>query len=160
VKAWEVRSGMLALREVGSVEPSAIEGAMVVRVSHIGICGSDLPKLLHPNGFALPEPWRPGHEIVGTRQSGTAVVVDPLVPCGTCPHCSTGATHLCHDLRRLGWDLLGGLAEEVAVPAENARSMPDGLDPFHAVLADPAAVAIHGLRCNSLYGWYATRAPL
>jgi threonine dehydrogenase-like Zn-dependent dehydrogenase len=146
VKAWEIRNGGLALHDVESAHPR--ESEITVRVSHAGICGSDLPKLLRPNSFSVPEPWRPGHEIVGTDPTGRAVVIDPLVPCGTCPRCATGDTHLCARLQRLGWDLPGGFAEQVVVPAENAHPLPDGADPLHTVLADPAAVAIHGIRCN------------
>jgi threonine dehydrogenase-like Zn-dependent dehydrogenase len=148
VKAWEVRVGKLGLHVVESVHPG--EGEIVVRISHTGICASDLPKLLRPDGFALPEPWRPGHEIVGTDQTGRDVAVDPLVPCGTCTRCAAGDTHLCPGLRRLGWDLPGGLAEQVVVPAGNAHQLPDDLNRLHAALADPAAVAIHGLRCNPI----------
>ncbi|RAY12942.1 hypothetical protein DPM19_23325 [Actinomadura craniellae] len=148
MKAWEIRASELSLREVEPVPPA--EGETMVRVSHTGLCGSDLPKLVHPSGFALPEPWRPGHEIVGTDRTGRAVVVDPLVPCGTCPRCAQGNTHLCSGLRRLGWDLPGGLAEQVVVPTTNTHPLPDGLDRLHAVLTDPAAVAVHGLRCNPI----------
>lgn len=92
MKAWEIRNGDLGLHDV---EPAhANEGETVVRVSHFGICGSDVPKLSRPNGFTLPEPWRPGHEIVGTDPTGRAVAVDPLVPCGICPRCGEGNTHL------------------------------------------------------------------
>jgi threonine dehydrogenase-like Zn-dependent dehydrogenase len=146
VKAWEIRNGELGLHDVDSPHPR--EGETMVRVSHIGICGSDLPKLLRPNSFVLPEPWRPGHEIVGVDPAGHAVAIDPLVPCGNCPRCMTGDTHLCPSLRRLGWDMPGGFAEQVVVPAGNAHPLPDGVDPLHATLADPAAVAIHGLRCH------------
>jgi threonine dehydrogenase-like Zn-dependent dehydrogenase len=148
MKAWEIRVGELGLHEVESVHPR--EGETLVRISHTGVCGSDLPKLARPNGFALPEPWQPGHEIVGTDHAGRAVAVDPLLPCGNCPRCTQGDTHLCSGLRRLGWDLPGGLAEHVVVPATNAHPLPDDLDRLHAVLADPTAVAIHGLRCNPI----------
>lgn len=148
MKAWEIRGGDLSLHDVGPAHPR--EGETVVRVSHVGICGSDLPKLVLPNGFALPEPWRPGHEIVGIDPAGRSVAVDPLVPCGTCLRCTTGDIHLCANLRRLGWDMPGGFAEQVVVPAENAHPLPNGADPLHAALADPAAVAIHGLRCNPI----------
>jgi threonine dehydrogenase-like Zn-dependent dehydrogenase len=146
MRAWEIRNGVLGMHDVESTYPRG--GEIVVRVSHIGICGSDVPKLLRPNGFALPESWRSGHEIVGMDPAGSIVAVDPLVPCGTCLRCVTGDTHLCAALRRVGWDLSGGLAEQVIVPAENAHPVPDGIDPLHAVIADPAAVAVHGLRCN------------
>lgn len=148
MKAWEVRNGVLGLRDLQPARPAA--GEIVVRVSHVGICGSDRPKLLHPNGFSLPALWRPGHEIVGIDSAGRTIAVDPLVPCDACSRCAIGNTHLCASLRRIGWDLPGGFAEQVVVPVENAHSVPDGLDPLCAALADPAAVAIHGLRCHSV----------
>jgi threonine dehydrogenase-like Zn-dependent dehydrogenase len=148
MKAWEVRNSVLSLHEMQPVLPGI--GETVIRVSRIGICGSDRPKLLGPSGFALPEPWRPGHEIIGTDPAGLTVAVDPLVPCNACPRCATGNTHLCATLRRIGWDLPGGLAEKVIIPTENAHPVPDCLDPLHATLADPAAVAIHGLRCHPI----------
>lgn len=146
MKVWEIRDGDLGLHDVGSVHSR--EGETLVRVSHVGVCGSDLPKLLRPRDFLLPEPWRPGHEIVGIDPTGRTVAVDPLVPCRNCPRCTMGDTHLCVSLRRLGWDIPGGFAEQVVVPTTNAHPVPNGLDPLHAVLADPAAVAIHGLRCH------------
>jgi threonine dehydrogenase-like Zn-dependent dehydrogenase len=150
VNAWEVRHGVLDLHELPAAHPQP--GEVVVDVSHVGICGSDLPKLLRPDQFALPEPWRPGHEIVGVDSTGRTVAVDPLMPCSTCPRCLAGDSHLCHDLRRLGWELPGGFATQVTIPAENVHPLPVGVDPLHAVLADPAAVAIHGLRCSPI-GW-------
>lgn len=148
MKAWEIRGGNLRLREVEPAHPG--EGETVIRVSYTGICGSDLPKLARPGDFSLPRCWRPGHEIAGTDPAGHTVAVDPLIPCGTCGTCTTGETHLCPSLRRLGWDLPGGYAENVVVPAASIYRLPDGADPHHAVLADPAAVAIHGLRCTPL----------
>lgn len=148
MKAWESRRGELDLRDVERSHPQ--DGEIVLNVRYAGICGSDLPKLLLPNDFALPEPWRPGHEIVGTDAKGRRVAVDPLVPCEQCRCCALGDTHLCPNLRRLGWDLPGGFAEEVMVPAGNVHPLPIDLDPRHAVLADPTAVAIHGLRCNPI----------
>lgn len=146
MKAWEVHNGRLNLRDVSAPCPAVGEALIHVRCA--GICGSDIPKLLSPGSFAIPDPWRPGHEVVGTDPTGRTVVVDPLVPCGACQHCGTGDCHLCAGLRRLGWDLPGGFAEQLVIPAANAHPAPIGNDPLHAVLADPVAVAIHGLRCN------------
>ncbi|MBV2365337.1 zinc-binding dehydrogenase [Streptomonospora nanhaiensis] len=149
MRAWEVRAGALGLHDDEAARPGA--GEVVLRVSHTGVCGSDTAKLLRPGDFALPEPWRPGHEVVGTTPAGEAAAVDPLVPCARpdrCDRCAAGDTHLCPDLRRLGWDLPGGFAERVAVPASALHPLPRGVDPLHAVLADPAAVAVHGLRCS------------
>jgi threonine dehydrogenase-like Zn-dependent dehydrogenase len=137
MKAWEIQNGKLALHDVEPARSRTDE--TIVYVSHIGICGSDLPKLLQPSVFALPSRWRPGHEIVGTDPDGQAVVIEPLMPCNICLRCVVGDTHLCSELRRLGWDLPGGFAEQVVVPATNVHSLPDGLKPITAILADAAA---------------------
>jgi len=148
VKVWEIDRGELGFRDVELRRPRPDETEVDVR--YAGICGSDLPKLLHLNNFALPASWRPGHEIVGTDADGGWVVCDPLVPCQHCSYCVSGDTHLCPNLGRLGWDLPGGFAERVILPTANVHPLPGDLDPSFAVLADPAAVAVHGLRCNSV----------
>ncbi len=149
MKAWEIRDDHLDLHEVTPPRPRH-EAETAITIRHSGICGSDLPKLRHPTRFTLPDLWRPGHEIVGTDPAGRTVAVDPLVPCQTCPRCTEGDSHLCLDLQRLGWDLPGGFAEQALVPTGNTHPLPTRLDPLHAVLADPAAVAVHGLRCTPI----------
>jgi D-altritol 5-dehydrogenase len=148
MKAWEVRRGELGLHDVSPTVPLALD--TVVRVVHSGICGSDLPKLLRPADFTLPEPWRPGHEVVGEDARGSLVAVNPLVPCRDCVPCTAGDIHLCPELRRIGWDLPGGFAHELLAPRPNVYPLPNGLSARLAVLADPAAVAIHGLRCSPI----------
>src|SRR5712692_9625239 len=106
MKAWEMHCGELGLHDVEPSRPRTDE--VLVRVRYAGICGSDLPKLMRPTDFALPTPWRPGHEIVGVGDDGHSIAVDPLVPCRRCARCGSGDTHLCPHLRRLGWDLPGG----------------------------------------------------
>lgn len=146
MKAWEVEHGELTLRDLASPIPGP--GESVIRVSHVGICGSDRAKLLEPSTFSLPEPWRPGHEIVGVDAAGRVLVVDPLVPCNTCLRCTAGDINLCSALRRIGWDIPGGFAEWVAVPTGNLHAVPNRVDPLHLALADPAAAAVHGIRCH------------
>lgn len=148
MKAWEIRNGHLSLRELTPPRPGPAD--TIIRIRHTGICGSDLPKLLAPARFSLPHPWRPGHEIVGTDPTGRTVAVDPLLPCHTCTRCAEGDTHLCPALQRLGWDLPGGFAELILVPSSNLHPLPPRTDAAVGVLADPAAVAVHGLRCAPL----------
>lgn len=145
MKAWEVSDAGLLLHDVEPPVPA--DGQVLLDVVSAGVCGSDIPKLQGPNAFDLPQPWRPGHEIVGR---GTELVaVDPLVPCGECPSCLVGRTHLCPGLRRVGWDLAGGFAEQIVVPSPNTHGI-DDLPLEAAVLADPMAVAVHGLRCSQV----------
>ncbi|NUR03540.1 MAG: alcohol dehydrogenase catalytic domain-containing protein [Streptomyces sp.] len=81
---------------------------------------SDVAKLNHPWQGRLPEPWYPGHEIVGVdTETGDWVAIDPLVSCRSCHYCDRGHVHLCPRLQRIGWDLPGGLAGCVRAPRES-----------------------------------------
>ncbi|MFJ2626884.1 zinc-binding dehydrogenase [Streptomyces sp. NPDC087532] len=146
--AWAVESG--ALRQVPApVDMHPTGNTTIVEIRYTGLCGSDVAKLSHPWQGRLPEPWYPGHEIVGVgTETGDWVAVDPLVPCRSCHYCDRGHVHLCPELRRVGWDLPGGLADAVKVPRDNVVPLPHLHDPAHGVLADPMAVALHGVRCG------------
>jgi threonine dehydrogenase-like Zn-dependent dehydrogenase len=133
------------------VDAEAPRGAGVrVRVSACGICGSDLAML--DGGF--PIAGIPGHEIAGTLADGTAVAIEPVAPCGVCELCRTGDYQVC----RAGTEAIygvgrdGGMAEEIVVPERCLVALPRGLDPRHAALVEPLAVAVHGLRRARLRG--------
>lgn len=116
-----------------------------------GLCGSDTSKLCSDSWSGpLPEGWVPGHEVVGIdTRSGTWVAVNPLAGCEDCADCTRGRIHLCPGLRRVGWELPGGLAESVRVPVRSTVPLPSGVaDLALFVLADPVAVALHGVRCG------------
>lgn len=149
MRAWRVQDGALTWETVPQLVPRAEESLVDVALS--GVCGSDLAKLSKSPMAGPSWAWRPGHEIVGRLRGGppdSVVVVDPLVPCEDCDRCMTGDIHLCRTLRRVGWDLPGGFAEQVVAPCANIVRLPDGLGPAAGVLADSMAVAIHGLRCG------------
>jgi threonine dehydrogenase-like Zn-dependent dehydrogenase len=149
MKAWECRGGELGWHDVERPNPGPNEEHIQVR--YTGICGSDLPKLLHPDTFTVPDPWLPGHEIIGTTRHGHWVAVDPLIPCRKCYDCKLGDTHLCSQLQRMGWDVPGGFTSEIAVPKRNVhRLAPTLSDSPIATLADAAAVAIHSVHCTPI----------
>jgi NADPH:quinone reductase-like Zn-dependent oxidoreductase len=60
-------------------------------------------------------------------QLGDRVLIDPLLPCGTCPACRRGRPYLCPQLSVLGGPADGTLAEFVAVPAGNLHRVPEHL---------------------------------
>jgi 2-desacetyl-2-hydroxyethyl bacteriochlorophyllide A dehydrogenase len=98
-----------------------------------------------------------GHEISGRLATataglaaGTKVVVDPLLPCGTCPTCRSGRPHTCATLRLVGIDVPGGAAEQVAVPADRVIPVPDDADPRRLAFAEPLAVAVRAVRRSGL----------
>jgi threonine dehydrogenase-like Zn-dependent dehydrogenase len=126
---------------VVDVPPSEGDGIRV-RVASVGICGSDL----HLVAWNLPVTL--GHEMAGLLPDGTAVAVEPMAPCGSCPECRSGAYNLCH----LGPSMLigtgrdGGMADECLVPPSAIVPLAAGVPVGDACLVEPLAVAVHGIR--------------
>lgn len=151
MRAAVVRDRRLRLEEVPRPEPGP--GEVRVRVTACGICGSDLH--LHRSGL-FPPGVTPGHEIAGVVDAlgpgvrelgeGETVAVEPFLSCGECPECQAGRDPLCRRARILGVLAPGGLAEYVVVPARRLFHVPADLEPPVAALAEPTAVAVHGLR--------------
>ncbi len=133
--------------------PKVGPGEALIRVKYAGICGSDLYICSGSNPRVKP-PVVPGHEFTGEivetdfpgLKPGDRVAVEPLLACSRCSACRRGAYHVCRDLRLLGVQVDGGFAEYVAVPVDRIVKLPPGLSFENAVLTEPLAVAIHGLR--------------
>lgn len=144
------------LRAVRLDRPVAGPGEVLVEVEACGICGSDL------------HAWRrrswsaglvPGHEIAGRvaaigpvppggterLAAGQPVVIEPLRSCGACASCRAGRDSICPDLGIAGVHHAGGLAEAIVVPAHRVHPVDAGIEPAVATLAEPLAVAFHGL---------------
>ena len=133
---------------------TAAEGEVLIAVERAGICGSDQHILHGANPFAT-YPRVIGHEIAGRVVGlgpgvsgfalGERVVVDPIVPCGTCYPCRIGRPNVCARLRVFGVHLDGGFRSRMAVPAANAVRVPAGLTAPVAALAEPLSVAANVL---------------
>jgi L-iditol 2-dehydrogenase len=129
--------GDLRVEEVA--EPA---GEVVVHVEAATTCATDVKCLCHGHLILGPYPARFGHETVGRREdSGERVLVGDSVACGACPPCAAGRAQLCE---RMTW-VLGGFAERIAAPAAALHSVPDGLDPAGAAMAEPLAAAVHAI---------------
>ncbi len=91
-----------------------------------------------------------GHELVGRLNDGRRVVANPLISCGKCTRCLSGAQNLCANWRLLGLDRTeGSFAEFVAVPEGQLYEIPDNLPSERAVLAEPLANAVHVFRITA-----------
>ncbi|HYH94189.1 MAG TPA: alcohol dehydrogenase catalytic domain-containing protein [Candidatus Saccharimonadales bacterium] len=110
-------------------EPALPPGGLLVRPGAVGICGSDVRTWRHGSP-RLRGPQVLGHEFAGTVVTsdvasflpGTPVAVCPGAPCDACRACSAGLANLCRQRRVLGYDLPGGMADLVAVPADWIRT--------------------------------------
>jgi len=130
----------------------------VLRPELVGLCGTDLAIHAGQHGRASA-PLVLGHEVVATvvepKQSsfavGSRVALRPTIPCNECWPCRNGLSHTCRQLRLIGIDVDGGLAELVVVPASNILPISPQVPLTEAVLAEPLAVAIHAVeRVGSL----------
>ncbi len=136
-------------------EPQVKEGWAKIKVSHSGICGTDLNIYAgtHPRAKA---PLIMGHEFSGTLendvkgfQKGEKVTVYPLISCGECTPCKSGNKHVCNTLGLYGIDQDGGFAQYALVPEENLVKLPEGISMKLGALIEPIAVAVHTLRETS-----------
>ena len=139
---------------VVDVEPGPVpDGAVRLRVSACGICGTDLH--LYRREFPVQPGGVPGHEIAGTPVDGVELdrglyAVEPIQRCGTCMLCTAGMPHLCPQGGLFGIALPGGLAEFVDVPAYTLHPVDPSVPPVVASLSEPVAVCVRGLNLARL----------
>lgn len=134
-------------------KPVPKDGWAIIKVSHAGICGTDLNIYAgtHPRAKA---PLVMGHEFSGTMESknipglpkGTRVTVYPLLSCGKCEPCQTGNAHVCNTLGLLGIDCDGGMAEYIQAPIDSIIPLPDEVSDKLGAFVEPVAVTVHALR--------------
>jgi len=160
MKAVVVHGAMdLRIDQIQARTPES--GEVLINISYGGICGSDLHYWQHGrNGsFEVTEPLVLGHEVVGTVAAlgsevtgycvGQSVAIHPATPCpqpGAAPqglHLVPGGTYL--GSASTTPHTQGGLAQQLVVQADQLRKLPDGLGLRRAALAEPLAIALHGV---------------
>ncbi len=140
----------LALAEVDRPIPG--RGQVLVRVTHSGICGTDLH--IYEGAIPVRHPLIMGHEMIGEVvdgddaqfQPGDRVIIDPAVYCGACFNCRAGQTNLCPNGVLLGRDANGGFAEFIAAPTSQVFKLPDAISSREAPLIQVATTCLHALR--------------
>jgi L-iditol 2-dehydrogenase len=132
--------------------PEAPSGHSLVRVTAVGLCGSDLHWYAEGGiGDArLSRPLVVGHEFAGVIEGGPrhgeAVAVDPALPCGVCELCQEGHRNLCVRIRFSGHGRQdGALQEFVAWPTELLYPLPEGFTAADGAMLEPLGVAIHAV---------------
>lgn len=138
--------------------PRIAEDELLIEVEACAVCGSDA-RTLRFGAANIAGPVVMGHEIAGSvaevgrdvrgHRVGERVAVAPAIPCGQCRYCARGLETVCDGLRSIGYELDGGFAEYMSVPASALRAgcvnaVPDGLGAAEAALAEPLACVING----------------
>ncbi len=146
----------MSLETVEDPSPGPMD--ILLRVKACGICGTDLKIIsgkIPPPIVTLPH--TPGHEIAGEVVGVGSAVTDVkigqkgiayfYVGCKDCEMCRTGRENVCFSIRRLGFELPGGFAEFVKMPAYNFCPFDQDI-PFYqmAVLPDAVATSYHALK--------------
>ncbi|MBX9457629.1 MAG: galactitol-1-phosphate 5-dehydrogenase [Rhizobium sp.] len=134
-------------------KPEAKPGEVLLKVAAVGVCGSDIPRMLVKGAHKMPIVC--GHEfsghIVGIGDGvegyalGELMGVPPMLPCYKCDQCLTGNFSRCRDYDYFGSRRDGAYAEFVAVPVSNLLRAPEGMDPRATAMIDPASIALHAI---------------
>ena len=150
----------LQITEPGKLEivelpvPEAGAGEVLLRMEHVGFCGSDLNTFRGANALAK-SPVIPGHEIGAVIEAagpgvpeflrpGLTMTVNPYTACGTCPSCRRGRPNACRDNQTLGVQRDGAMRELMAIPWE--KVIPAGsLTTREAALVEPMSVGFHAV---------------
>jgi L-iditol 2-dehydrogenase len=152
MKAYFLESPrQIVAKEIPTPEPG--QGEIRVKLSKIGICGSDVHLFLGHR--LLAKPTVIGHEGLGFidkigegvvgRNIGERVVIEPNFPCNHCPYCNSGRGNICINKRVVGLTENGCFAEYLVLPAQYAWPIPSNISDLDAVCIEPAAVAYHAL---------------
>jgi 2-desacetyl-2-hydroxyethyl bacteriochlorophyllide A dehydrogenase len=136
-------------------DPAPKRDEVLLKICRCGICGSDL-HMTAEEVFAVTPGFVLGHEMSGEvieagseadgLKPGDQVSVAPLRGCGRCPACRAGEPAWCASMQLIG----GGYAQYAAVAGRQCRKLPLGVSATDGALAEPLAVALHGVQRSGM----------
>ncbi|MGM0818186.1 MAG: alcohol dehydrogenase catalytic domain-containing protein [Actinomycetota bacterium] len=145
--------------------PSAGPGELLLEVGANTLCGTDVRILRGEKTSNVVLPVVLGHELSGTivevgagvegHAVGTQVALMPGVPCRRCWECTHERENACAHLRIVGYEIDGGLAEYVLVPAASVEAgcvfpVDEPVAPERLALAEPLACVVTGQRLSPI----------
>jgi L-iditol 2-dehydrogenase len=129
--------------------PAPAAGEALVRVTAVGICGSDLHWWTEGaiGDATLAHPLVLGHEGAGVIDSGPRagerVAIDPAITCGTCPACRKGYRNLCYRIQFAGHGSTDGMMRSLMTwPSSFLHSLPDSVADEAGAMLEPLGVAL------------------
>jgi threonine 3-dehydrogenase len=136
-------------------EPTYGINDVLIRVTHTGICGTDL-HIYEWDQWAqqtIPVPMVIGHEFVGEIVAvgsnvsdfhiGEVVSGEGHVVCGRCRNCLAGRRHLCAHTQGVGVNRPGAFAEYICLPMTNIWRHDPKINREIAAIFDPFGNAVH-----------------
>lgn len=135
-------------------KPVRKKGEALIKIISVSFCGSDVGAYRGANPL-VNYPTILGHELAGEVveiddneagiKVGDRVIIDPYVYCNHCYPCSVGRTNCCEDLKVLGVQTQGGMAEYITHPDYLLNKVPDNIPLELIPLAEPLTISLHGL---------------
>jgi L-iditol 2-dehydrogenase len=135
--------------------PVPKHGEVLVRISRVGVCGSDVHYFVDGKigPYVVNAPIILGHESSGvvaalgegvsSLRVGDRVSLEPGYTCRTCYHCKRGRYNLCPNVTFMATPPVdGAFAEFVAWPADFVFKIPDTMSLDAAALLEPLAVGV------------------
>ena len=144
-----IEPGLIEVREVP--EPDS-EGAALVRMQTVGLCGTDTS--IVAGKIPAPLPLILGHEGVGVVErsgrlgavaAGQRVLIDPGISCELCDLCRRGYPNICRNGGLLGRDFDGVFADFVAVDERQLLLVPDTVSADEAGLLQVLGTCVHAV---------------
>lgn len=144
----------LLLEEVE--DPKLENSDILIKVEGCGMCYTDVKITTGKLHLFVTLPHIPGHEVAGSVvevgrdaqniKPGDKGIVYFLIGCRDCDMCRTSNENLCYHITRIGFELPGGYAQYLRLPAHNFCVFNENI-PFEemAVLADAVATPYHAL---------------
>jgi propanol-preferring alcohol dehydrogenase len=145
----------LILQEIKSPKPSSNE--VLVKVENCGICGTDTKIVTGKLNAIVKLPHILGHEIAGSIaevgnevvniREGDKGIVYFYIGCGDCEMCRTSRENICYSIKRVGFELDGGYAQYIKIPAYNFCKYNANIPSEKmAILPDAIATSYHALK--------------
>lgn len=150
---------MLEPGKIAMVEkdiPNIKDNEVLVKIMHVGICGSDVHYYEHGRigDFIVKKPIILGHECAGEvveigkdikiLKKGDLIALEPGIPCGKCIFCKTGKYNLCPDMKFLATPPYNGaFVEYISYPEDMCFKLPKKMDTIEGALIEPLAVGFH-----------------
>lgn len=154
-----VLHGVRDLRVESRPVPELAPNEVLVEVTAVGVCGSDVHYYQHGRigPYEVRSPLILGHEASGVvvavgghahkHTPGTRVAMEPGVPCGRCWQCRHGRYNLCPDVRFFATPPIdGAFARYVAIHEDYAFPVPESMSMEAAALIEPLSVGVWAAR--------------
>ena len=148
MKAFQIQTPGSALLVEAPTDVTGGVGDVLLKVSLVGMCGTDLTTFR--GGNAMVEfPRIPGHEVAATVVSGgalapgTAVTLSPYTACGLCSSCRRGRVNACKNNQTLGVQRDGAMTEYLSIAGDKLFTA--NLSMKELALVEPLTVGAHAV---------------